>query len=173
MIISSLKRIKHKLRIWLISWPQKTECNICKWRGRHFLSDGWHKDTVCPQCGSQVRHRLLVAAWNNIPIVQFDKLVGGKTVIHFAPEPIIARIVSAKAQNYRTADLFREGVDLKLDLCEMRGINDSSVDLVIACDVLEHVPNDERALRELHRILRSGGCVILTVPQKDGLRTTY
>ena len=48
-----------------------------------------------------------------------------------------------------------------------------SCDSLIACDVLEHVPDDTQALQEIHRVLAEHGWVILTVPQKDGLETKY
>jgi SAM-dependent methyltransferase len=38
-------------------------------------------------------------------------------------------------------------------------------DLIAACDVLEHLDDDETALREIHRALKPGGGVLLTVPQ--------
>jgi SAM-dependent methyltransferase len=173
MITSLLKRVQYKLRKALISFPRRVECNVCHWQGRQFLSDDWHPHTICPQCGSEVRHRLLIAAMNDASTTHMDSLVKDKKIIHFAPEPLIAAIVSVKAKNYQTADLFREGVDLKLDMCDMREIRNGSVDLVIACDVLEHVPGDGRAMDELFRILSPGGWAILTVPQKDGLKTTY
>jgi SAM-dependent methyltransferase len=44
---------------------------------------------------------------------------------------------------------------------------------LIACDVLKHVPDDHRAMREIHRVLRRGGYAILTVPQQDGLAETF
>jgi SAM-dependent methyltransferase len=40
----------------------------------------------------------------------------------------------------------------------------SSVDLVSALDVLEHIDEDQRALEEMHRVLRPGGLLFLTVP---------
>jgi predicted SAM-dependent methyltransferase len=55
----------------------------------------------------------------------------------------------------------------------MDSIGPESYDLVIACDVLEHVADDKLALREIFRILKPGGCVILTVPQKDHAAETY
>jgi SAM-dependent methyltransferase len=41
---------------------------------------------------------------------------------------------------------------------------DAIFDLVIAAEVLEHVPADQRALDEIARVLRPGGRVAVTVP---------
>jgi ubiquinone/menaquinone biosynthesis C-methylase UbiE len=41
---------------------------------------------------------------------------------------------------------------------------DGSVDVVICLEVIEHLPNDRLALRELSRILRRGGLLILSAP---------
>jgi SAM-dependent methyltransferase len=38
-------------------------------------------------------------------------------------------------------------------------------DLIAACDVLEHLEDDVKALSEIHRALKPGGGTILTVPQ--------
>jgi SAM-dependent methyltransferase len=41
---------------------------------------------------------------------------------------------------------------------------DASFDKVIAAEVLEHIPDDGAALAELHRVLRPGGTLAVTVP---------
>ena len=43
---------------------------------------------------------------------------------------------------------------------------DGSFDRIIASEVMEHIPDDEAAMRELHRILKPGGIVAVTVPRR-------
>jgi ubiquinone/menaquinone biosynthesis C-methylase UbiE len=44
------------------------------------------------------------------------------------------------------------------------GFSDSSFDLILCSDVLEHIRNDGLAFSELARVLKSGGTLILTIP---------
>lgn len=151
------------------------ECNICGWVGACFTDDLWHPQTVCPQCGSQVRHRMLVAILDSKSTIsgasQAD-LLAGKEILHFAPERQLRERIKATAKRHVTADFDRGDCDLKLDMSAMPSVADASYDVVIACDVLEHVPDDRAAMRELRRILRPNGTAILTVPQKDPPATT-
>ena len=48
------------------------------------------------------------------------------------------------------------------------GLSDA-IDFVGAFDVLEHIPDDEGALSEVHRMLKPGGVLIATVPQHPWL----
>jgi ubiquinone/menaquinone biosynthesis C-methylase UbiE len=72
-----------------------------------------------------------------------------------------------------------EGVDMSeeaLKYCRAKGLNvrqgladkidypDETFDVVLALDVLEHLENDEAAINEIHRILKTGGIFIATVP---------
>lgn len=148
-------------------------CNICGWTGAALADNPWLPRTACPRCFSQLRHRLLVAALTTFPGLGIDALVRGKRVLHFAAERGVADVFRNAAERYVTADLSGRNVDLPLDMCDMRDIADGSFDLVVACDVLEHVPDDSTALREVWRILSGRGWAILTVPQKDGLPSTY
>lgn len=147
-----------------------TKCNVCGWEGRAFTGDQWHPGTICPLCGSQVRHRILAAALDgqaDIPGLDEPALLAGKEILHFAPERQLRDRISRAARKYVTADYDRGDCDLKLDISAMPSVPDQSFDAVICCDVLEHVPNDLAAMREIHRILRPGGSAILTVPQMD------
>lgn len=50
---------------------------------------------------------------------------------------------------------------------------DGSVDAVIMLNVLEHIEDDARALRQVHRVLRPGGLLILEVPAGPHLFDVY
>ncbi len=73
-----------------------------------------------------------------------------------------------------------QGVDMDEDaiaFCHMRGAHsvqkvgplplpfeDDTFDLITILDVLEHIDDDEGTLRELYRILRPGGMLMISVP---------
>lgn len=49
------------------------------------------------------------------------------------------------------------------DVCNMP-FADNQFDLVLATDIIEHVDDDEKALREIERVLKPGGKCLITVP---------
>jgi SAM-dependent methyltransferase len=49
------------------------------------------------------------------------------------------------------------------DVCRLP-LGDRSVDAVVSANLLEHVPDDGRALAEIHRVLRPGARAVLVVP---------
>ncbi|MGK7932069.1 MAG: class I SAM-dependent methyltransferase [Microcystaceae cyanobacterium] len=172
-IKASLKKTRNLLQSLWMSYPKNVQCNVCQWEGRQFLGNSWHKQIVCPNCRSQVRQRLFLAALEHISDFSWKKTINKKRILHFAPEELICSIIRPKASQYNTADFLRLDCDLKLDMSNMPEISDQSIDVVIAFDVLEHVPNYHKAIEEIHRILSPEGFAILTVPQKDNLATTY
>lgn len=56
---------------------------------------------------------------------------------------------------------------LRSDLETMEGIDDESVDFIIASHVIEHTRNPLRALQQAYRKLRSSGTCILVIPDKE------
>lgn len=50
---------------------------------------------------------------------------------------------------------------------------DASFDAILCNHVLEHIPDDRQAMRELFRVLRPGGWAILQVPMDTRRATTF
>lgn len=59
---------------------------------------------------------------------------------------------------------WERGRDVVEGSIEEMPFDDGSFDLALALDVIEHVPDDMRALGELSRVLRPGGSLMVTVP---------
>ena len=58
------------------------------------------------------------------------------------------------------------GADLTRTSLTALGVRDSSFDVIVCNQVLEHVPDDRRAMGELRRVLRPGGLLIIGVPNE-------
>lgn len=56
--------------------------------------------------------------------------------------------------------------DLQMDIADMSGLADDSIDFLIASHVIEHTPNPIHVLINVHRKLRHGGRFVLVVPDK-------
>jgi SAM-dependent methyltransferase len=150
----------------------KVECPVCGGKFRKFLPYGYNQvrsNVLCPACFSLERHRLL---W-----LFLKKRTGFFTVpmqvLHIAPEQCFyGRFRSMQNLTYVTADLESPLADIRLDIQDMP-LKDSDYDLVICNHVLEHVPDDRKAMREIFRVLKPGGFAILQVPSSDSLEKTY
>jgi ubiquinone/menaquinone biosynthesis C-methylase UbiE len=77
-----------------------------------------------------------------------------------------------KNLDYTTADLDSPLADIKLDVQDMK-IADNSFDVVFCNHVLEHVPDDLKAMREIYRVLKPGGMAIMQVPMNPDLKETF
>jgi SAM-dependent methyltransferase len=169
----TLRKIFKSTKLTFLAYPRNVKCNICDWEGRHFMSDSWHKYINCPKCGSGIRQRLFYASLQYIKDLSYEKLFQNKSVLNFAPEVILSNKLRIKTYKYVTADYQRPDCDLKLDMSDMPQVKNESFDVVVAFDVLEHVPDYRKALKEVHRILTTNGVGIFTIPQKDNLKVTY
>ncbi len=145
-------------------------CTLCGHHGRfhaeiHF-PDIFVFDAVCPVCGSNTRNRLLKLA-----IDRKGLLSPSSRLLHFAPEGPVKRVLQPLVGSYATADLFADGVDLKLNI-ENIDQPDGSWDVVICSHVLEHVDH-VKALSELCRILVPGGRLLAMFPVVEAWKGHY
>ena len=92
--------------------------------------------------------------------------------LHFAPEESFTRLLRSRPNvEYVSADLDSPLAEQKADI-QALPFPDESFDALLCSHVLEHVEDDRRAMRELHRVLRPGGWGIVMVPQHGGLAET-
>lgn len=140
------------------------ECPVCHAKLRVFLPFGVkpRPNAQCPNCKSLERHRAL---W--LLLQQLDWRRKGMRVLHFAPERIFWQLFSSlKDIDYWPVDLNPNmfGVRKAVDITEIP-FDDDSFDLIMCTHVLEHIPDDKTAMRELNRVLKpKTGIAFLNVP---------
>lgn len=94
-------------------------------------------------------------------------------VLHFAPEQAFyKRFRNQKNLEYTTTDLFSPLADVKADICNLP-FEDNSYDVILCNHVLEHIPDDTKAMQELYRVLKPNGMGIFQIPQDLSRTTTF
>jgi SAM-dependent methyltransferase len=130
-----------------------------------------YKAYYCPSCGASDRERLYALYLDGV-FLNFDRTRRYR-VVEFAPSPGLQRkLRSYPFIDYRSADLFRQTVDDRTDICEMRVYADRSVDVFLCSHVLEHVSDDRKAMAEIFRVLHPDGFGVLLVPLVHGVEDT-
>ena len=129
-----------------------------------FLPYGYgnqRNNVLSPGTLSLERHRLLWLYLKN----ETDFFSKDLKVLHFAPEQAFYnRFKKQKNLNYTTTDLESPLADVKADICNLPFENDA-YDVILCNHVLEHIPDDTKAMQELYRVLKPGGMAILQIPQ--------
>lgn len=139
---------------------------------RTFLPYGYEKvrqNVLAPGTLSLERHRLFwLYLKNETPF--FSESI---RVLHFAPEQaFLKRFKKLKNITYTTTDLNSPIADVKADICDLP-FKDNSFDFIICNHVLEHIPDDTKAMSELYRVLAPRGTAILQVPYDRNRLTTF
>ncbi|MDQ7917496.1 methyltransferase domain-containing protein [Mesonia sp. MT50] len=126
-------------------------------------------NVLSPSTLSLERHRLL---WLYLER-KTDFFTKPRKMLHFAPEQAFyKRFKKMNHLEYTTTDLNSPLADVKADICDLP-FKDNSYDIIFCNHVLEHIPNDDLAMEELYRVLKSGGFAILQIPQDLKRETTF
>lgn len=64
--------------------------------------------------------------------------------------------IQTKERNYEKLDIISDIINIP--------VSDNNFDNIMCIEVIEHVPNPLEAIKEIHRILKKGGSLILTAP---------
>ncbi|MBD0825494.1 class I SAM-dependent methyltransferase [Aestuariibaculum marinum] len=139
---------------------------------RTFLPYGYgtqRNNVLSPSTLSLERHRLLWLYLNKETNFFTDNL----KVLHFAPEQcFLKRFKSLKNLDYTTTDLLSPIADVKADICDLP-FNDNEFDVILCNHVLEHIPDDTKAMQELYRVMKPGGWGIFQIPQDLSREVTF
>ncbi|MGY3795000.1 class I SAM-dependent methyltransferase [uncultured Aquimarina sp.] len=129
-----------------------------------FLPYGYgnqRENVLSPSTLSLERHRLLWLYLKN----ETDFFTKKHKVLHFAPEQAFyKRFRRLKNLEYTTTDLNSPLADVKADICNLPFAS-NEYDIIFCNHVLEHIPDDTKAMQELLRVLKPGGMAILQIPQ--------
>lgn len=119
------------------------------------------ENVLSPSTLSLERHRLFWLYLKNETYFFSEK----HKVLHFAPEQAFyKRFRKMKNLEYITTDLNSPLADVKADICDLP-FQDNEFDFIFCNHVLEHIPDDTKAMQELYRVLAPGGTGIFQIPQ--------
>lgn len=139
-------------------------CNICSAKSKHFIPISFKnsKDKICPKCGSLSRSRAL-----SFYISQQFKNIN-QNILDFSPHRSIHDLFKEKFPNYISTDYENQFfAQKKYDITNIN-MKDKSLDLIICFHILEHILEDEKAIKELYRVLKKNGVLLVQVPLKNG-----
>jgi SAM-dependent methyltransferase len=159
----------------LTPWPEavrksteswKSCCNICGWHGDSF-GGGYHSESaVCPVCGSIARDRFLYWCWTRrTPYQANARVLETSPRLDKRYRTVMGRRVKYLASDY---DESAHKGTVKLDIQDI-DLPDASLDVILTPHVLEHVPDTERSLAEIVRVLAPGGHLFLEIPLQQGV----
>lgn len=140
------------------------------------IGGGYRENCTCPRCYSKDRDRLIH--------LYLEKRTSVFTiphrVLHIAPEAWLKELFqSLKHIHYTNGVKDAESMgyyydrrtrDLDITDLEMK---DNFYDIVVCNHVMEHIPNDIKAMKEIFRVLKPGGWAILQVPYSPVLEKTF
>lgn len=174
---------RRALGLWIGHGGFRFACPLCGGRWRRMLPRGLghavirekavvglgvRRNAECPRCRSMNRERFLY-------LYARDKLGGwpeGALVLHMAPEPALSDYLRNKVRvDYISADLEPGRAMVAADIMALPFESDR-FDRILCSHVLEHIPDDRKAMRELHRVLKPGGTALIMVPLSYSIERT-
>lgn len=186
-----LKKMLRKIRNAILWVFKKSECPICHAHFDEYLQTGtsakvWEqyggvgagvRKAICPVCHSSDRERLVYLFFRDY------YFTGNKNkhvkFLHIAPESNLSKYLMTHPNvEYMAGDKRCEGYSYPeyvrdVDIMDLHDIFDNTYDVVVCNHVLEHVPDDIVAMKELRRVLKHDGFAVLQVPYALKLEKTF
>jgi SAM-dependent methyltransferase len=119
-------------------------------------------NAMCPKCRSGERQRLLYFYLKDE--IDFFKLRGIK-LLDVAPDDFLLDEIFSKVDiDYLSVDITNARNPSKIMDVTNLEFDNNMFDSIICNHVLEHIPDDMKAMAELYRVLKPSGWAILQVP---------
>jgi SAM-dependent methyltransferase len=138
---------------------RRVNCSVCGWTGNAFdaiATFGYlRRNALCPQCGSLERHRAMIDFLEREGWVR-----SGDSCLDIGGIPSFRSWFEGQGVHYVSMSLGDPAM-VCTDIQRM-GFADESFDLVLDSHVLEYVSDYRQALREMWRVLRPDGSMVLT-----------
>ena len=136
---------------------QKVRCP-CGWAGAEYdpMFPGCTDRIRCPRCLSVDRQRLY-------RLFLEEMSPHPESCLHVSPETIVMDYLRPRSRFFMSTGLPPEIAMRREDLTCL-SFYDEVFDFIFCAHVLEHIPNDRAAMKELYRVLAPGGIAILQVP---------
>ncbi len=145
-------------------------CVCCEQSFSSFMPHRSRNNVKCPNCKVMVRHRVI---WLYLKRNWTVKPNAHVRFLHVAPEPAISRLVTQLENiEYVSIDINPNRAMYAMDLTNIT-FEENSFDIILCSHVLEHIPDDRKAMRELYKVLKPGGFAILLVPIDKSRSETY
>lgn len=161
----NLEPILRNIHYTLFYRGNKFQCTVCEKPLKAFVPY-LHYEKICPNCGSLARDRRL---WQ---IVKKDYINFTPKILDFSPSRSLYRKFNAfrkfRKVEYITTDLSGNFIaDKHYDITNIDAAGET-FELIICYHILEHIEEDELAMKELFRILKPNGTCIIQTPFKAG-----
>jgi SAM-dependent methyltransferase len=140
--------------------PGMVVCNLCG-----LAQPETDIKRVCPRCKSTERQRSFPAFYNAILQPIFEQ-GGMEDALLLSPGGIERKLVEPRFETVTISSLYNNnyrGHFVQADVRDLAPLDSESFDYVQACNVLEYIPEMDRALASILRVLRPGGMFCLHI----------
>ncbi len=173
-------KLKKRAKDWLRSADMLKKpdfyCNICcrdvrfaldsprhmspLFESGNIVGAGFRPRTKCPYCNGGDRLRFAVEVIRRCT----DMLTAKCRVLEFAAAEGTKSLLTKNPNcEYHSADINEGAAEMVINITDIN-LPDDSYDYIICMHVLEHVPDEAKAVSEMKRVCKNRGKLLITVP---------